>query len=205
MMTATNAAKRVFFWGLLASAPVLLLAICAGFVLWELYGPKEDDTAIEKLKGWGAGYGRHVIVLWFPAGNVSTVTFTGKVDPEKMDTLCSLKHPHHVAFSRCTFTEEGLLLRILKMRGIGSVRSLHLLHDTVTDDDLIALLPLLETVEYLYLQDNPITDRSINAIASMPSLRAVCIHGTKITPEGKARLRSLRPKLNVDDVLQPPF
>jgi hypothetical protein len=175
-----------------------------GYQVWVFTRTYEDEPAIEKLKEWRVDYSRHPvdspIAYW--GGNVSVVTFTGEVDREMMGLLLSLKQPDTVGFVRCQFTEKGLLLRTAE---IGTLKQVTLWHDVVTDDDLIELLPRLKTVEWLHLQDNPITDRCVDAIASMPRLRAVCLAGTKVSRAGKARLRSLRPKLDVDDAFQPPF
>lgn len=179
-------------------APIPILA----WQFLQLVLPKKDEAAIRQLDAWGVRYQRHVIV-YFPKGNVSVVTFDGaKVDREKMDLFVSLAEPTTVAFVRCDFAEEGMLSRVAECR---TLETLFLWHDTVVDDDLIDLLPRLTSVRFLYLQDNPITDRCVEAIAVMPKLIAVMIQGTRITEQGKARLRALRPALDVDDTQEPRF
>jgi hypothetical protein len=178
-----------------------LFALAVAQQIWVFVGPYEDEEAMRKFDEWGVPYGRHAVNSPIPywGGNVHNATLAGEVDREVMDTLVSLKHPKVVFFLGCTFTERGLLPRVAEMR---TLRGVGFCHGVVTDDDLVELLPRLTTIQYLYLQDNPITDRCVEAIASMPKLRAVCIFGTSITDGGKARLRSLRPELDVDDVLQ---
>jgi hypothetical protein len=168
--------------------------------VWVFVGPYEDEEAMKKFDEWGVPYGRHAVnsVVPYWGGNVHDLTIAGEVDREVMDTLVSLKHPMVVFFAGCTFTERGLLLRVAEM---GTLRAVGFQHGVVTDDDLIELLPRLTTIRNLYLQDTPITDRCVDAIASMPKLRGVMIAGTNITDEGKSRLRSLRPELYINDVL----
>lgn len=196
--------RRDWWKSVIVAACFGLVAFVVAHQVWVFTRTYEDEEAMKKLDAWGVGYSRHGVnsVVSYSGANVSVVTFTDEVDREKMDTLLSLKHPKAVGFSNCRFTEEGMLMRIAE---IPTLRSLHLLHHTVTDDDLIELLPRLTTVVSLFLQDNPITDRCVEAIASMPKLRGVLIEGTKITPEGKTRLQALRPDLRINDTLGPPF
>lgn len=184
----------------MVAALFALVVLAIAHQVWVFVGPYEDEEAMEKFDEWNVHYGRRAVTSLVPhrGGNVYNVTLVGRVDEEVMDTLVSLKHPSTVFFAGCTFTERDLLLRVAEMR---TLRAVGFKHGVVTDEDLIELLPRLKTIEYLFLQDNPISDRCVEAIATMPKLRAVCVFGTKLTDEGKARLRSLRPELDVDDTL----
>jgi hypothetical protein len=61
----------------------------------------------------------------------------------------------------------------------------------ITDDDLAVLLPALKRLapRRICLGGQPITDRSIDMLNEMPFLTSISLEGTKVTPQGRGRLR----------------
>lgn len=200
--------KRSIWIVLLALSAIVLLLVGWQAVAMSL--PNRDDEAAEKLAEWDAAFvrGGSPTPLTFIAGgtdnrgDILLVTLSGKITTEQVEVLLSLRSCERVCLNDCTFADHGLLSRL---GGMPSLQVLQLIHHTVTDQELARALPHFGRLRSLYLQDNDITDASVDALAGVPHLRWVCIAGTKITPAGVVRLKQLRPELDVDTTLQPPF
>lgn len=65
------------------------------------------------------------------------------------------------------------------------------LRQPVTDDDFAALFPSLQRLNprRIGLGGQPVTDRCIDLLNQLPYLQAVNLEGTKVTPQGLARLK----------------
>jgi hypothetical protein len=61
----------------------------------------------------------------------------------------------------------------------------------ITDDDLAAVFPALKRLapRRICLGGQPITDRSIDLLNELPFLESLSLEGTKVTPQGRGRLR----------------
>ena len=62
----------------------------------------------------------------------------------------------------------------------------------VSDEDA-APLAQLRQLEYLHLEDSPLTDASIQSLSQLTGLEILSIHGSHITPAGAARLGAALP------------
>jgi hypothetical protein len=65
------------------------------------------------------------------------------------------------------------------------------LRQPVTDEDFAALFPALQRLNprRVGLGGQPVTDRCIELLNRLPYLQAVNLEGTKVTPQGLARLK----------------
>lgn len=78
----------------------------------------------------------------------------------------------------------------IRLRKSGQVHTLDFSPcQTKPNDQQIAALDRLQSLEVLDCQDAPITDASIDALLSHPSLKLLTLTGTNITAEGLKRLR----------------
>jgi sugar lactone lactonase YvrE/Leucine-rich repeat (LRR) protein len=68
------------------------------------------------------------------------------------------------------------------------------LHVGAFDDQGVKFLAGLATLEELTLNSAKVTDASVDSLAKLTKLRRLNLVGTKITPEGKAKLAKLLPK-----------
>jgi hypothetical protein len=184
-----------------ASMSILAL-MCLGWHVWILVLPYRDDSATAKMEAWGMIVGQEDLAsplfLGVHRGNVSEVIYSGHLDEAKMGTIESLQRCRKLEFSHCTFEGKRLLAKIANMP---SLEMLTLTGDTVTDEDLLMLLPTLarepSRLDMLYLHDNAITDRCVDAIASLRRLISVNVAQTRISKAGFAKLCLIRPELRV--------
>ena len=79
---------------------------------------------------------------------------------------------------------------------IETLQSLGLFKSSVTNDDL-ARLAGLPKLSGIVLSSTEVTDEAIIHVANIASLRSACLFDVRITPEGKAKLKSLRPDIGV--------
>jgi Leucine-rich repeat (LRR) protein len=74
---------------------------------------------------------------------------------------------------------------------------LRLSHNELTDRTVAALAGM-HKLERLNLYSNPgVTDASIDVLASLPALKRLDVWNTAITEKGMARLRELKPDLEL--------
>jgi hypothetical protein len=61
----------------------------------------------------------------------------------------------------------------------------------ITDDDLAAMFPAIKRLapKRISLGGQPITDRSIDLLNQLAFLRSINLEGTRVTPQGRGRLR----------------
>jgi len=71
------------------------------------------------------------------------------------------------------------------------------LHRTRINDHSLKAFGPLPNVEYLDLTRTRVSDASINHLATLPRLKKVVLRRCKVTKEGAARLRKMRPDLEV--------
>ena len=67
----------------------------------------------------------------------------------------------------------------------------------LADDDLAVMRPVLESlpkISYLFLFETEITDTGLMHLSGLQQLRSIDLRGTRVTPEGVARLQKLLPK-----------
>jgi hypothetical protein len=184
------------------------LGAALGLVAWHLavvLPPHEDDRAAELLEGAGNARVYRVSRLTPGAffggfsekpGDITGVFFSnGPVTREQMATVSGLRWCGSVSFRNVSFQDpSGLELLGVMLR----LTILDFTHNAVSDEVLTRHLTRLPGVHSLGLQDNPLTDRCIEAVAGLPALLRVYVHGTRITLDGVVRLRQLRPKVEVD-------
>jgi hypothetical protein len=72
------------------------------------------------------------------------------------------------------------------------------LRETGVGDAAVLKLAGHATLETLVLTQTGVTDACVDALAGMPALKRVYVWGSRLTPEGVARLRRERPGLAVD-------
>jgi hypothetical protein len=185
------------------------LAVALVLVAWHLtviLPPHEDDPAAARLEGTGNALVHRVarptpsVVLagglWEKPGDITSVYFpNGPVTREQLATVSSLRWCHDVSFSHVTFPDpSGLEL----LGAMPRLTGLAFTHNAIADEVLTRHLTGLPRVHSLRLQDNPLTDGCVDALARLPALLRVDIHGTRITTAGVDRLHQLRPEVKVD-------
>jgi hypothetical protein len=188
---------------------VAVLGLALAIVAWHLavaLPPHEDDRAAALLKEAGnAGVNRvsrptpgAVLgggICEGPGDITSVSFFRSAVTREQLVIVSGLRRCQSVGFSRVTFPDpSGLEL----LGDMPRLTGLDFSHNSVTDEVVTRHLARLPDVQYLMLQDNPLTDGCIDTIAGLPSRQRVDVRGTRITPDGVARLRRLRPEVEVD-------
>lgn len=187
--------------GVLAAALVLV-----GWHLAVVLPPHEDDGPAARL---AEARNARVVRVARPTpgavlgggldeepGYIVLVSFLdGPVPREQLATVSGLRQCDHVGFSNVTFPDPGGLELLAAMPRLVSLK---FAHDSVTDEVLARHLIGLPRVQDLQLQDNPLTDGCVDAVARLPALLRVYVHGTRITPAGVDRLRRLRPGVEVD-------
>jgi len=79
------------------------------------------------------------------------------------------------------------------MAGVPTLRHLDLCARGITDIG-VRNLARLPNLQILWLSQTAITDASVDTLAGMGSLRELAVGGTRMTPEGKARLAAALPQ-----------
>ncbi|MEX2187344.1 MAG: PDZ domain-containing protein [Pirellulales bacterium] len=151
--------------------------------------------------GGGVFMARGVVFIGDPAGSAYAPgtsveigeKWTGKADDLRL--LRRISNVRQIAFSGEQVTDEWL--EQLKHAPGGEVQWVKLRHTKVTDEGLahLAAMPSLVRLDVFY---TPITDKSVDLLATFGSAQYVGLFGTKITAEGASKLATKLPNARID-------
>jgi len=83
------------------------------------------------------------------------------------------------------------------LENAGELREVDL-SNTAVDDAIVSAIAGANELSTLWLTGTQVSDRSIETIARFPALRHVDVQNTDVTPTGLAKLRDLRPELDIN-------
>lgn len=116
-----------------------------------------------------------------------------RIAPKEMELVGLFSEATFVDLSQCDLSSSDLS----GLERLGRLRSLKLWHSVIADDQLCALMPRMDDLQFLDITGTDVSDESVDTIAACKSLRRITIIETNIGREGWERLKSLLPECEV--------
>jgi len=123
-------------------------------------------------------------------GNSISVVFTKPIDSSKISKYRSIYQLELGGFAVNAASLENLL-------GLEHIDIMLFKSCTISHADELAPLSAFGEIRNLLFWDTPISDSSIDVIASVSGLKVVHFTNTSVTQSGIARLRTARPEISV--------